>query len=92
MSDQPADTPNPAEHEITANVTVTGPRAALIRDLAAVLGRTPEALAIGWAAGSLVLPETPVGEVVSADEWGLFNGPTDLAARTDEYLRAGFGR
>lgn len=45
MEDEPARTPSPGQ-EITAKVTVTGERAALLRDLAAVLGRTPGALAL----------------------------------------------
>lgn len=79
MKDQSAQTP-PPDQEITANVTVTGERAALLRDLAAVLGRTPEALAIEWAAGSLVLPWCPVGEDPRVPEWGMFDGPSDLSA------------
>ena len=86
MSDQPADTPPDSHAEITASVTVTGSRAALLRDLTAVLGRTPEALAIEWAAGTLKLPTTAVGETLPPDDWGLFDGPPDLAARTDELL------
>ncbi|MEV6673956.1 hypothetical protein [Streptomyces sp. NPDC051162] len=92
MSNPPADSPPPAEQEITVGVTVTGTRAALLRDLAAVLGRTPEALAIEWAAGTLVIPSAPIGESFGEDYWGFFDGPTDLAARTDEYLREGLGQ
>ncbi|MHB6912777.1 hypothetical protein [Streptomyces sp. DB-54] len=87
MSDQPADVPPEVGSEITASVTVTGSTAALLRELAGVLGRTPEALAIEWAAGSLHLPSTPVGEAVPPDSWALFDGPPDLSARTDDLLR-----
>ncbi|MFJ5676334.1 hypothetical protein [Streptomyces sp. NPDC093097] len=92
MSDQPADSPPESESEITASVTVTGSRAALLRDLASILGRTPEALAIEWAAGALRLPSAPVGETVPPDAWGLFDGPADLSSRTDELLREDLDR
>jgi hypothetical protein len=61
-------------------VTVSGTEAALIRELAAVLGRTPEALALKYAAGALKLPATTIGDSEFAD-WALFDGPADLAAR-----------
>ncbi|MEV4739515.1 hypothetical protein [Streptomyces sp. NPDC049555] len=76
MSEQPVAPPTPSEPDITANVTVTGSRAALLRDLAAVLGRTPESLAIEWAAGSLVIPTATIGETLGEDGWGLFDGPS----------------
>ncbi|MEJ8654726.1 hypothetical protein WKI65_43510 [Streptomyces sp. MS1.AVA.3] len=91
MSDQPADVPTPFEQEIRASVTVSGTRAALLRDLASVLGRTPESLAVEWAAGSLVIPTAPIGESFGPEDWGLFDGPEDLAGRADEYLREGLG-
>ncbi|WP_455352673.1 hypothetical protein [Streptomyces sp. SYSU K217416] len=90
MDDQPAEPPQ--DEKITASVTVTGPRAAILRDLAAVLGRTPEELIEEWATGSLSIPSEPIGEDPRVPEWGLFDGPADLAAHTDEYLREGFGR
>ncbi|KJY35960.1 hypothetical protein VR45_12750 [Streptomyces sp. NRRL S-495] len=49
--------------------------AQILRDLAAVLGRTPEELAIEHAAGVLPIPSEPPAD------WGLFDGPPDLAAR-----------
>lgn len=58
--------------------------AGILRDLAALDRRNPEALAIEWAAGRLVVPEGTVGEAV--DDWGLFDGPPDLASRAHEYL------
>ncbi|MEU5597861.1 hypothetical protein [Streptomyces sp. NPDC020298] len=72
---------------IQAHVTVSGAMAGVLRDLAALDGRTPEALAIEWAAGKLVIPEGTVGDAV--EEWGLFDGPPDLASRVHEYLRGG---
>lgn len=57
----------PEPPTITAHVTVTGEAAELLRDLAAVAGRSPEELALEYATGKLVLPTTdqPV-------EWALF--------------------
>ncbi|MER0476840.1 hypothetical protein ABR737_00465 [Streptomyces sp. Edi2] len=92
MTDQPAETPPEPDTEITASVTVTGSQAALLRDLAAVLGRTPEALAIEWAAGALRIPPASVGETVPPDDWGLFDGPADLSAHAHELLREELGR
>ncbi|MFE2728754.1 hypothetical protein [Kitasatospora sp. NPDC059327] len=81
----------PQERPITAQVTVSGLEAAVLRELAAVLGRPAEALALEYAAGTLKLPTTTIGESEFAD-WALFDGPPDLAAHTDEYLAEGFGR
>lgn len=75
MSDQPADVP-PSHDEITARVTVSGSQATLLRDLSAVLGRTPESLAIEWAAGALPIPSEPIGEDPEVPDWGLFDGPS----------------
>ncbi|MFG2783056.1 hypothetical protein ACGFY7_35145 [Streptomyces prunicolor] len=52
----PPDGPEP----IQARVTVSGTMAGVLRDLAVLDGRTPEALAIEWAAGKLVNPERPL--------------------------------
>ncbi|MEN8651139.1 hypothetical protein ABCR94_10960 [Streptomyces sp. 21So2-11] len=90
MNDQPAEPPQ--DEQISANVTVSGSRASLLRDLAAVLGRTPEALIGEWATGSLTIPSEPIGDDPRVPEWGLFDGAADLAARTDEHLREGFGQ
>ncbi|MFF4802754.1 hypothetical protein ACFY1U_30810 [Streptomyces sp. NPDC001351] len=79
----PSDAPQPVQ----AHVTVSAAMAGILRDLAALDGRTPEALAIESAAGKLVIPEGTVGDVV--DDWGLFDGPRDLASRVHEYLRGG---
>lgn len=80
--------PSPDEPQpIQAHVTVSGAMAGILRDLAALDGRSPEALAIEWAAGKLVIPEGTVGDAV--DDWGLFDGPPDLASRVHEYLRGG---
>ncbi|GAB2734229.1 hypothetical protein [Kitasatospora kifunensis] len=76
---------------ITAQVTVAGPEAAVLRELAAALGRPAEALALDYAAGTLKLPTTTIGESAFAD-WTLFDGPPDLAAHADDYLAGGFGR
>jgi hypothetical protein len=57
----------------------------ILRGLAALDGRTPGALAVEWAAGKLVIPGGTVGEAV--DDWGLFDGPPDLASRVHECLR-----
>ncbi|MFC0601191.1 hypothetical protein [Streptomyces palmae] len=86
------DQPGPEESAITAQVTVTGGHAVLIRDLAAVLGRTPEALAVEWAAGALTVPAGTVGDSLRPGDWGLFDGAEDLAQRTDEYLSEGFAQ
>lgn len=79
----PPDEPRP----IRAHVTVSGTIAGILRDLAALEGRTPEALAIEWAAGKLVIPEGTVGDAFP--DWGLFDGPPDLASRAHDYLRGG---
>ncbi|MET8948759.1 hypothetical protein ABZX30_35900 [Streptomyces sp. NPDC004542] len=79
----PPDEPRP----IQAHVTVSGTVAGILRDLAALEGRTPEALAIEWAAGKLVIPEGSAGDAI--DDWGLFDGPPDLASRVHDYLRGG---
>ncbi len=81
----------PPERPITAQVTVGGLEAAVLRELAAVLGRPAEALALEYAAGTLKLPTTTIGESEFAD-WTLFDGPPDLAAHANEYLAEGFGR
>ncbi|WP_344025829.1 hypothetical protein [Streptomyces luteireticuli] len=84
----PPDASPPEPRAITANVLLTGDTAAAIRQLAAVEGRTPESLALEYAAGVLVIPVEPI----DASDWGIFDGPPDLAARADEYLRGGHGR
>ncbi|MFD9597152.1 hypothetical protein ACFWA9_30970 [Kitasatospora sp. NPDC059973] len=63
----------------------------MLRELAGVLGRPAEALALEYAAGTLKLPTTTIGESAFAD-WALFDGPPDLAAHADDYLAKGFGR
>ncbi|MFB7619880.1 hypothetical protein [Kitasatospora sp. NPDC056181] len=78
------------EQPIVASVTVSGTDAALLRELAAVLGRTPEALALEYAAGTLKLPAGTVGDSEFAD-WALFDGPHDLAERAGQDLAHGFG-
>ncbi|WP_306317917.1 MULTISPECIES: hypothetical protein [unclassified Streptomyces] len=88
MSDQPAQDP-PQEEGISATVTVTGTRAAILRDLAAVLGRSPEELVAEWAGGTLVIPNEAIGDDPRVPEWGLFDGPTDLAVSAEEQLREG---
>jgi hypothetical protein len=81
MSPNAEPAPPPEDQRpITTSVTVSGTEAALIRELAAVLGRTPEALALKYAAGALKLPATTIGDSEFAD-WALFDGPADLAAR-----------
>ncbi|MEV7026620.1 hypothetical protein [Kitasatospora sp. NPDC093558] len=72
--------PPHVEQPIVASVTVSGTDAALLRELAAVLGRTPEALALEYAAGTLKLPADVIGEGEFAD-WALFDGPHDLAVQ-----------
>ncbi|MBH1936036.1 hypothetical protein I5Q34_17465 [Streptomyces sp. AV19] len=84
----PPDAVPPEPQAITANVLLTGDTAAAIRQLAAVEGRTPESLALQYAAGALTIPAEPI----DASDWGFFDGPSDLAARADEYLRGGRGR
>ncbi|MBO1415897.1 hypothetical protein [Streptomyces sp. FH025] len=70
------------------SVTVSGLKAQILRDLAAVLGRTPEELAIEHAAGIRPIPTEPLPLV----DWALFDGPPDLAAGADDWLREGTGR
>ncbi|MEV7783180.1 hypothetical protein [Kitasatospora sp. NPDC088351] len=82
---EPAPEP-PAQPSITASITVSGVEAQILRDLAAVLGRTQEELAIEHAAGVLPIPAEPLAD------WALFDGPPDLAARADEWLHEGTGR
>ncbi|MEV8328063.1 hypothetical protein [Kitasatospora sp. NPDC056731] len=82
---EPAPEP-PAQPPITASVTVSGVEAQILRDLAAVLGRTPEELAIEHAAGLLPIPTKPLVD------WALFDGPPDLAASADEWMHEGTGR
>ncbi|MGW6915350.1 hypothetical protein ACWGB8_16265 [Kitasatospora sp. NPDC054939] len=81
----------PDARPITAQVTVAGREAAMLRELAHVLGRPAEALALEYAVGSLKLPTTAIGGSEFAD-WALFDGPPDLASRADEHLAEGFGR
>ncbi|MGW2398126.1 hypothetical protein ACWCYY_16420 [Kitasatospora sp. NPDC001664] len=76
---------------ITAQVTVTGPDAAVLRELAAVLGRPAEVLALEYTTGTVKLPTTTIGESEFAD-WALFDGPEDLASTVDQQLAEGFGR
>lgn len=92
MSDQTADETPTGDRQIIAGTAVTSSRAALLRDLAAVLDRTPETLTTEWAAGTLPIPTTPIGDQLPPTQWGLFDGPTDLSARTREHLREDFTR
>ncbi|MFE4512730.1 hypothetical protein ACFRMQ_00840 [Kitasatospora sp. NPDC056783] len=80
MTPQSEPAPEPPERPITASVTVSGSEAQILRDLAAVLGRTPEELAIEHAAGVLPIPSEPIVD------WALFDGPSDLAADADDWL------
>ncbi|MBV6700121.1 hypothetical protein [Kitasatospora aureofaciens] len=77
---EPARPPH-VEQPIVASVTVSGTDAAFLRELAAVLGRTPQALALEYATGALKLPADAIGESEFAD-WALFDGPHDLAEKT----------
>jgi len=88
MPDQPPNLPPNEGRRITAHVTATGDTAEYIRELAAVSGRTPEQVAIQWAAGLVVIPDTPLGVDPEVPEWPvLFDGPEDLSERTHEYLQ-----
>ncbi|MFJ2191619.1 hypothetical protein ACIOJE_27420 [Kitasatospora sp. NPDC087861] len=81
MSPQSEPAPEqPEQPSITASVTVSGAEAQILRDLAAVLGRTPEDLAIEHAAGLLPIPAEPLAD------WSLFDGPSDLAAGADQWM------
>jgi hypothetical protein len=93
MTDQPPALPSEeGEPSITVHVTATGQAADYLRELAAVLGRTPESLAILWAAGKVTVPDTPLGIDPDVPEWPeLFEGPADLSERAHDYLR-GMGR
>ncbi|MER6366746.1 hypothetical protein [Kitasatospora sp. NPDC001527] len=82
----PAPDPARPQPSITASVTVSGVEAQILRDLAAVLGRSPEELAIEHAAGVLPIPAEPLAD------WGLFDGPPDLAAGAGDWLHEGTGR
>ena len=88
----PVAEPPPPDRPITASVTVSGTDAAVLRDLAEVLVRTPEALALEYVAGLLKIPAEAIGADPEFAEWGLFDGPSDLAESADEHLRQGFGR
>ncbi len=83
--------PPQEQRPITAQVLVSGLEAAALRELAAVLGRPAETLALEYAAGTLKLPSTSIGESEFAD-WAIFDGPEDLAAHADRDLAEGFGR
>jgi hypothetical protein len=72
----------PADRPITASEPVSGEIASILRDMSAILGRTPEELAIDYAAGVLKIPTEPY-----TGEWGFFDGPPDLASNTEQYLR-----
>ncbi|BFV54963.1 hypothetical protein KCMC57_up00670 [Kitasatospora sp. CMC57] len=85
---EPVPDPGQAQPSITASVTMSGVEAQILRDLAAVLGRTPEELAIEHAAGLLPIPTEPLPPV----DWALFDGPPDLATRADEWMHEGTGR
>ncbi|MGP3949720.1 hypothetical protein [Streptomyces sp. 7N604] len=87
-ADSAALPPHVPEDSITAQVTVSGAVADILRDLAAIDGRTPEEMVQEWVAGRVVIPAGPA----SAEDWELFDGPADLSARADEYLRGGFGQ
>ncbi|MGW4646962.1 hypothetical protein [Kitasatospora sp. NPDC004289] len=91
MDGQGQSAEEPPPRPITAAVTVTGPEAAALRELAAVLGRSAEALALEYTVGTLKLPATSIGESEFAD-WALFDGPEDLASSVDRDLAEGFGR
>ena len=82
--DTPALPPEPVP--TTALCTVTGVKAQLLRDLAAVSGRSPEELGLEHAAGRIVLPEADRPPV----EWTVFEGAEDLAERSGDLLRQGF--
>ncbi|MFD4400029.1 hypothetical protein [Kitasatospora sp. NPDC058478] len=86
MSPQSEPAPEPPPPPITASVTVSGVEAQILRDLAAVLGRTPEELATEHAAGLLPIPAKPLVDRA------LFDGPPDLAAGADEWMHEGTGR
>jgi len=84
--DTPAPPPEPAP--ITARVTVTGIEAQLLRDLAALSGRSPEELALEYATGKVVLPAVDRQPV----DWAVFEGDGDLVERSEDLLRQGLGR
>lgn len=78
---EPPSPPEPAP--ITAQVTVTGIRARMLRELAAVAGLPVECAVQDWATGKIVLPAENRPPV----QWGVFEGPADLSERCDELLR-----
>ncbi|MGV9938997.1 hypothetical protein [Streptomyces sp. NPDC003401] len=75
------------EQPFHACITDPDTTANILHDLAALDGRNPQELATEHAAGSLVIPEGTVGDVIG--DWGLFDGPPHLASRVREYLRGG---
>ncbi|MFH9862338.1 hypothetical protein [Streptomyces sp. NPDC017202] len=78
----------PGENQpFQACVTDPDTMAGILRDLAALDGRTPQELAAERAAGSLVIPEGTVADAIG--DWGLFDGPPRLASRVREHLRGG---
>ncbi|MFL4497010.1 hypothetical protein ACJ6WD_38075 [Streptomyces sp. VTCC 41912] len=89
MSDQPPqDLPPEEGRSITAHVTATGQTADYIRELAALTGRTPEAVAVQWAAGQVAVPGTSLADDPDVPDWpALFDGPADLSERVHEYLQ-----
>ncbi|GCD47872.1 hypothetical protein [Streptomyces paromomycinus] len=89
MSDQPPPELPPEDGpSITVHVTATGATADYLRQLAAVTGQSPQALAIQWAAGQVLVPETAFGDDPAVPDWpALFEGPPDLSEHAHAYLR-----
>ncbi|MFH8350284.1 hypothetical protein [Streptomyces sp. NPDC018045] len=90
MRDQPPPELPPEDGTgITAHVTATGATADYLRQLAAVTGQSPEALAIQWAAGQVVVPDTALGDDPAAvPDWPtLLDGSPDLSEHSHAYLR-----
>lgn len=90
MANVPAPPPDHAAQrdDVTVTLTYTGAQAEVLRTLALLEGRTPEAVALDRIARGIPLTfSSPLGEdsgAMAALSRAMFDGPTDLASRSGE--------
>ncbi|MFE9765554.1 hypothetical protein ACFYPC_13640 [Streptomyces sp. NPDC005808] len=97
MADAPVPPPDHSaspDDAVTVTLTYTGSQAEVLRTLALLEGRTPEEVALDHIARGVPLSfSSSVGEdseAMAALARAMFDGPTDLAARSgDELFREG---